>query len=221
MSITRTELQSMDRDELVELVLDLSKRLEDLEETVKEDRDRAARERAESRLQANNARDELKDELKTDIANKSRQFAKLAQRVSRIEEELGVDIADGLGNEGSDRDDRDLSQLGRVVRMGPEAIKDNPTASDYRAKDLVDNWDRWGIRRKDRRKGVVTRRLRSKKDGIKTHLEDERGESLSWKQVYRAMERVAQWSSGEVTLQKIDSNGYVLEHEILLEEERS
>lgn len=213
MSVSRTDLQSMERDELIELVLDLSNRLEGVEDDVDDIREHAALDRAKIRKETSEARDDLKGDLRNDIGNNNRRFAKLAQRVSRLEEELGVDIADGLANEGSDREDRDISNLGRVVRMGPEAIKDNPTARDYRANDIVDNWDRWGVRRKDRRNGTVTRKLRSKKDDIKTHLEDERDENLSWNQVYRAMERVAEWSSGEVSLNKTDSDGYVLVHQ--------
>jgi hypothetical protein len=163
------------------------------------------------------------DELKRDIRSRSDQLhkerAKVARRLSTVEDEVGIARTDALAiAEGGD-DARHMSKLGRLVRHGPAAVSDNPTAKMYRAKELVENWNRWGTVRND--KLGKQRRLSSSKHKLKSRLSDARDESLSWVQVYRAMELVADWSDRKVDLEdgSQDEGQYVLVHRMDEDEE--
>lgn len=217
MSLSRAELQSMDRDELVEVIVGLSQTVDDLRaelDTVRQDRidatDEAAKDRADIRRERANIIDELRSELQEEREQRKeaekrlhRERSKLARRLSAIEDEVGITTSDALAVAKGGQESDHLSKLGRLVRHGPEAVSDQPSAKMYRAKERVDNWERWGeVRRLD--PSTKARRLSSKRDDLKTHLEDVRIESLSWRQVYRAMRLISGWSEGTVQLKDGD-----------------
>lgn len=210
-AVSRAELEGYDRDELVDLVLDFSQRVEDLEERVSNDFETAAKDRASIRTMVNEAIADLEAEIEEVNTTQHKERGKLARRVTEIEDDLGVSSVDAIAvAEGEEADG--YTRLGRLMRVGPEAVVENPTAKMYRAKEIADNFGRWS--QKTKRSGIVERRLASKRDDLKTRIEDNRGERLAWKQVYRAMELVAEWSDGGMTLVEGDDREgkYVLVH---------
>lgn len=155
--------------------------------------------------------DSLSSEFQTAKQRLHRERARLTRRVATLEDELDVPAADALATaEGEDPEH--LSKLGRLVRYGPEGVNDSPTSTMFRARELVVNWNRWGTVRDDAL--GTERRLASKTHDLKTRLEDARDEQLAWIQVYRAMELVAEWSDGSVTLEdgSNEEGSYVLVH---------
>jgi len=217
MSLSRAEVEAMDRDELVEAVVELSDTVADLQATVEilqEDRDRAARERAEIRQDIATVRSDLETEVKDAEDRLHRERSKLTRRVSALEDEVGITAADAVAVAEGGEDATQLTRLARLVRHGPDAVTDRPTETVYRAKELVDNWDRWGTARDDAYR--TERRLASKKHNLRTRLEDARDESLQWAQVYRAMEKIAEWSGGVIDLREgsEEEGKYVLVHRL-------
>jgi hypothetical protein len=229
MAISRAELEAMDRDELVDTVVELSETVADLQTSVETLRDEledesesrrdgdqlAAQDRKEIKSEIADARDDLDDEISTTADVLHRERSKLARRVSALEDEVGVTTADALATAEAGEDAHTLTKLGRLVRHGPEAVSDNPSAKMYRARELVDNWDRWGTIRSDA-VSDPERRLASKQHDLKTRLEDTRGESLAWRQVYRAMQLIEEWSGPNVSLREgsEDEGKYVLVHRL-------
>lgn len=210
MAISRTDLEAMDRDQLIETVLELDRRLEDVEQTVSDGLDNAGRDRAAIRSMIQEELTEIRDDHQQAEKRLHRERSKLARRVAALEDELGITATDALATAEAGADGEHLTDLGRLIRHGPEAVSDQPGATLYRARELVDNWNRWGTVRDD--KLAFERRLASKKHDLKTRLEDARTESLDWRQVYRAMEWIAEHSSPNVTLQEgsTDEGKYVL-----------
>lgn len=214
MAISRADLEAMDRDQLVQVVLELDRRLEDVEERVSEDFENAAKDRADIRTTLSGEVDRLESDAKTTADQLHRERGKLARRVAALEEEIGVTTTDALATAEAGPDGEHLTKLGRLVRHGPEAVSDQPGATLFRARELVENWNRWGTV-KDDELGKA-RRLASKKHRLKTHLEDARDESLSWRQVYRAMEWVGENGGPNVTLTEgsADEGKHVLVHRL-------
>jgi regulator of replication initiation timing len=201
----------MDRDELVETLVGLSDTVEDLQatvETLKEDRNEAARERAAIRQELTQAEDQLEGEIGAAEDRLHRERSKLARRVGALEDELGVAPEEANAIAEAGQEGAHLSPLGRLIRHGPESVTDTPTATLRRAKTLVDNWERWEST--TRNGDLRIRRLGSREHDLKSRLEDVRGEDLSWKQVYRAMEKVADLSDGSVRLKAGQEGKYVL-----------
>lgn len=158
--------------------------------------------------------DDLRDDRRTAEDRLHRERAKLARRVATLEDELGIAATDALAVAEGDTGDHHLSKLGRLVRYGARAVEENPSTTTFRARELVENWNRWGTVRDDAL--GRERRLASRKHDLKTRLEDARNESLAWLQVYRAMQRVAEWSDGAVSLEEgsRDEGTYVLVHRL-------
>lgn len=213
-SLSRAELAAMDRDELVDLIIQLSETVDDLQarvEDVEELSSKAARERAQLGQRLTKKTDELEADLKDRSDTLHRERSKLARRVAALEDEIGITTQDVLATAKAGEDAEHLSKLGRLVRHGPEAVSDRPTERMYRARDLVENWNRWGTIRDDAH--GRERRLASTGHNLKTHLEDARDESLSWNQVYRAMELIDEWSDDRIDLRDGGDEGrYVLVH---------
>ena len=225
MSLSRAELQSMELDELVDAIVRLSQTVEDLQAHVNEEkelRQDAAKDRAAIRRERSEIIEDLREELAEEREQRKQaeqrlhqERSKLARRLSAIEDEVGITTSDALAVAEGGEDAQHLSKLARLIRHGPEAVSDDPTTTMRRAKEFVDNWERWGqVRRLD--SSTKERRLASKRDDLKTHIEDERNERLSWKQVYRAMELIADWSDGTVSLKEGDDGEgkYVLVHRV-------
>lgn len=210
-AVTRAELEAYDRDELIDFVLELQREQEEIRDEIAEIKQHAGTDRAKIRKMVSEKIDELEDEIQEVDHVQHKERGKLARRVTEIEDELGVAAVDAIAiAEGEEADG--YTRLGRLMRVGPEAVVENPTAKMYRAKVIADKFDRWA--QKSKKHGIVERRLASSRDDVKTRIEDERDENLAWRQVYRAMELVAEWSDGGMALREGgDKEGkYVLVH---------
>lgn len=215
-TLSRADLEAMDRDELIEAVLELDRRVADLEQRVSEDFDTAAKDRSAIRSLLDEELAELSDELALATDQLHRERGKVSRRVATLEDELGITATDALATAEAGEDGEHLTKLGRLIRHGPDAITDQPgrQMTLHRASDLVDNWNDWGTVKDD--KLGRERRLASKKHRLLTHLEGTRNEDLSWRQVYRAMEWIAENAGPNVTLQEgsEDEGKYVLVHRL-------
>lgn len=196
-ALTRAELEQYHRDELVDFVLELQHDLRELEERVREDFNTAASDRAQIRAIINEEIARLEQQDADDRDTLHRERNKLARRVTAIEQEIGVETVDALAIAEGESTDQ-LTKLGRLMHIGAEGVSENPSETMRRARVIANNFDEWCEKRK--RNGVVERRLASRRDDVKKLLEAERQESLAWKQVYRAMRLVADWSGGNIAL---------------------
>jgi len=218
-SVSRAELEAMTRDELIKLLLDLSHEVDRLREDLEAEQERrrdlqehAGKDRAEIRRDLQADLNDLREDLKQTRSQLHHERSKLARRVTAVEDEVGISTQDALAVAEGGQDADGLSRLGLLVRHGPEAVSDRPTEKMYRARELVENWSRWGVTRDDSLR--TERRLAAAGHSLKTRLEDARDETLSWRQVYRAMELIDDWSGATITLQdgSDDEGKYVLVH---------
>lgn len=213
MSVDRDQLAAMSKHELIDTVANLADQVETLTDELaaaEEHRNDLARQIAATSGDLYEDIEALEADLNTKEQTLHRERSKLMRRVSVLEDEVGITRSDALAVAEASGDVHDLTRLGRLLRHGPEAVTDQPSAVHYRARDLVDNWNRWGQVKSDAY--GKERRLASKKHHLLTHLEDSRNENLQWSQVYRAMELVAEWSDGKVELRQNDDEGKVLVH---------
>lgn len=218
-SLNRATLEAMSRDELVDVILALDERVNALEDATDDLPNIRARTNG-----LNSAVDRLEDDvadLETqhdqDIHQLHRERSKVTRRLSVVEDDVGIAATDALAVAEAGQDAHQMTRLARMLRHGPHAVVDNPSATHYRAKELVENWNRWGDTHSfDRTK---ERRLACVEHDLKTRLEDARDEDLAWRQVYRAMKLVENWSDGKIELREgTDGEGkYVLIHEVARE----
>lgn len=214
MSLSRAEVERMDRDDLVDAVVDLSEAVADLRDELNELKDHTGRQQAELHARISDVEAMFSEDISSAEDRFHHERSKLARRVSALEDEVGVSAADAVAIAEGGTEATQLTKLGRLVRHGPEAAVENPGPTAYRAKALVDNWNRWGTVRDDAL--GKERRLASKEHDLKTRLEDVREESLQWAQVYRTMEKIAAWSEGTIELRdESEAEGkYVLVHHL-------
>lgn len=206
MAISRADLEAMDRDQLIEAILDLDRQVADLREEMEVHREHANRDRAKIRAERGELLDDLRDEiadLRDDLTRSERRLhqerSKVIRRVANIEDELGFEDEDVIAlAEGGEEALRE-SPLSRLLEAGPEAVEDRSTETLYRAEALARNWIRWG-RSKETDGAVVERTLATNRDDLRIRLEDAREESLSWRQVYRAMQKVAELGPENIRL---------------------
>jgi len=211
--LSRAELEAMDRDELVDAILDLATTVDDLQAELEEVKECAAKERAAIRCEVNETEKDLRSQQRQGVDTLHHERSKLARRVSALENELDIEPSAAVQiAEAGAEEAAEYSRLSLLLRHGPEAISNRPTQRMYRARELLQNWDRWGTTRSDKLTDGVERRLAAKGHDLKTRLEDARSESLSWKQVYRAMELIEEWSGERIALREgnADEGKYVL-----------
>lgn len=215
MSVDPENLMAMSKPELIGVITDLAEQVEALADELdaaEEHRNDLARQIASASGDLYEDIEALEDELQATEQTLHRERSKLMRRVSALEDEVGITQADALAVAEAGDDAQHLSKLARLIRHGPEAVAEQPSPVHYRAKTLVENWNRWGRVQNDAHGKV--RRLASKEHDLRTRLEDARDESLQWSQVYRAMELVAEWSGGVVELRQTDDEGKVLVHTV-------
>lgn len=178
--------------DILERMRDLEATVDDLQAELGEEKHERAKDRQRiAQLEDENAylRETLEqvDGLEARV-NKER--AKLTRRVANVEDELGLDDQDVLALAEGGHDAVRESGLARLLEGGADAVTQTPTATYHRAEVLARNWIRWGHTKKQRG-AVVERTLATQRDDLRTRLEDARGESLEWRQIYRAMQKVA------------------------------
>lgn len=81
------------------------------------------------------------------------------------------------------------------------ALPSNGRESFDRAIHLFEHFGKWSNKTPKGR--VIT-------DGIRKLLETVSGESLAWRQVYRAMDKVEEWTNGMITHERTNRHGHVL-----------
>lgn len=209
MSLSRAEVEAMDRDELVDAVVDLSQAVEDLQaevETLRDDLQTEVENRqsglADAARQRGNIRDDVdavaekveSGDTSDEIDTLHRERLKLARRLTAVEEELDIDATEAS----KAADGRKTSPLYLLEHVGPEAVSDHAGATLHRARTLVEHADRWGETRTNPKYGTH-RVLASAAHDLKTRVEDARDEDLQWRQVYVAMEKVADLGGDHVT----------------------
>ena len=82
-----------------------------------------------------------------------------------------------------------------------DATMGHVTASVDRATTLFSNFTEWASKTP---KGMII------KDGLKNLLSTATGERLSWRQVYRAMDKLEEWSKGRITHEVHRKHGHLL-----------
>lgn len=190
-SISREEVEAMDRGEMVDLVLDLSSRLDELEERVESGFEAAGNGRAEIWTALNDGLEDVESEIRAGDDRQAHERSKLTRRVANLEEELGLEDQDVVALAEGGHEALRESDLARLLEAGPEAVTKRPSPVYHRAETLARNWMRWGESQEEN--GIVYERsLATERDGLLTRLEDRRNEDLTWKQVHRAMEKIAQ-----------------------------
>jgi hypothetical protein len=147
-----------------------------------------------------------KDELKEAKEHSGRERAELSKRVSGVEEtieDVGLDDATPTPNSGKTNIQHgDLTPVEQLSRADdPSEVTDSPTVE--RAVSLFKNLPRWGSKTP---KGVVLKPA----DNPLSLLEADQGESLAWKQYYRAAEALEQLSEGSVTFFDSDRHGKMI-----------
>jgi|GEM_PF-4427299 len=215
-TLSRSDLEAMDRDQLIEEILDLDRRVADLEEEIESHREHANRDRAKIRAERDELLEDLRDEiadLQDDLDRSERRLhqerSKVVRRVANIEDELGFEDEDVIAlAEGGEAALRE-SPLSRLLEAGPEAVDDRSSETLYRAETLARNWIRWGGS-KEQDGEIVERTLASSRDDLRTRLEDARNETLRWKQVYRAMLKIAEMGPENIRLVERDDWGKTL-----------
>lgn len=144
--------------------------------------------------------DELEEELQEYRDHNERDKAKIRQQVSTAVED----------SERSDSDDaekgRDLLPMERLIEMGANGITGQVTASVQRAKAIFEHFRQWSSKTPG---GYVV------KDNLKQLLETATGESLAWKQVYRACRALERFTRGVIEFKKTRRHGWIVTAESL------
>lgn len=217
---TRSHLERLSKDELVDLVVnlqgdvdDLRDELDELQAKFEDAKHTAGKHRAAIAADVSQLEDCLDDDLDTlesdlsaDLSRATdtlhRERSKLARRVTALEDEVGIEPTTAVKiAEAGKEDAQSYSRLSLLLKHGPEAVSDRPTETQYRARELLRKLDEWGTKRSDAYTDGVEYRLASKKHDLKTRLEDVRGERLEWTQVYRAMRLIDEWSGANIVLE--------------------
>jgi len=127
------------------------------------------------------------------------------RRIDELEEEIEDEKGGVQTDETTTRDD-DLLPIERLMRLRDEdddhpALPSNGRESFDRATTIFENFKSWSKR---------TPKGRTVTDGLKKLLETATGERLAWRQVYRAMDKVEEWTNGVITHEQTSRHGHVL-----------
>lgn len=144
--------------------------------------------------------DELEDELQEYRDHNERDKAKIRQQVSAAIEESERSESD------EETEGRDLLPMERLIQLGESGVTGTVTASVERAKAIFEHFQSWASRTPS---GYVV------KDNLKNLLETATGESLAWKQVYRACRALERFTRGVVEFKKTRRHGWIVTAESL------
>ena len=122
-------------------------------------------------------------------------------RIDELEAQLEENNPKGSSEEDAPAQD-DSTPLEQIA----DDKKDDPvgvqvTASVTRAAAVMKNWSSWS---KKAPKGRTVR------DNLKNLIETATGESLAWRQVYRACKKVEQLTKGKIVFSKTKRHGWIL-----------
>jgi len=152
-------------------------------------------------------------------AELERKYEELTDRVERVElsrdaahrriDELEDRIEDEKGGVQDDEttiQDDDMLPIERLARMEDDedkrdGVMADVTASVERATVLFENFRDWS------KKAPAGRVIR---DNLRNLLSTATGERLAWRQVYRACEKLEEWSKGAIQFKQHDRHGWML-----------
>lgn len=139
--------------------------------------------------------DELESELQEYRDHNERDKAKIRQQVSET-------VTESERSESEDDENgRDLLPMERLIRIGETGITGQVTASVQRAKAIFEHFRQWSSKTPT---GYVV------KDNLKQLLETATGESLAWKQVYRACRALERFTRGTIQFKKTRRHGWMV-----------
>ena len=134
------------------------------------------------------------DTLESELDRVNRERAALARRLTAVEDAVDIDETAVTSSDGGTP-----SPLELLARIGPEAVAVDNGPTLHRAHEIARNRTRWGeirvVLKYGRHHVLATRH-----HDLKTHLEDAREESLSWNQVYRAIQLCADLGGEHVSI---------------------
>jgi hypothetical protein len=126
-----------------------------------------------------------------------------AKKTAKQARAVGSSDSEPTGNDGeNDSDDDEITTLERIAdddQDDPAGVRVTPSVT--RAASVMKHWFDWS---KKARKG------RNIKDGLKKLIETATGESLAWRQVYRACKTVESLTKGKIVFFKHDRHGWML-----------
>lgn len=145
--------------------------------------------------------DELEEELQEYRAENERDKATIRQQVTEA-----VADSERSDSEESDGAGRELLPMERLIELGESGVTAQVTASVKRAKAVFEHFHSWASKTPS---GWVV------KDNLKQLLETATGESLAWKQVYRACRALERFTKGVIEFKKTRRHGWIVTAESL------
>lgn len=128
---------------------------------------------------------------------------KTAKEAEKMAQEAGSSTDDPKGKtaeSGSQNDETTtLERIADEDEENPAGVQIGPSVN--RAATIMKNWRNWS------KKAPKGRNIR---DGLKTLLETATGETLAWRQVYRACKKVEQLTKGKLVFIKKKKHGWML-----------
>ncbi|WP_233554044.1 hypothetical protein [Halococcus sp. IIIV-5B] len=123
------------------------------------------------------------------------------KRIDELEARLSDSEPQGKSGEGGSQND--MTPIERVSKADEhdDATMGHVTASVERAVSIFDHFEEWSSKAPKGR--VITGNLRNL-------LTTATGESLAWKQVYRACRKLEEWSKGRIAFEKTRRHGWIL-----------
>lgn len=112
------------------------------------------------------------------------------QEIAELEADVDEARSNGTMSDPSNSIDDEWTLAEKALSIGPEEFLDS--ASEKRAVSILDRFSEWSSI------AQAGRVIQTRDDKLKTLLEAERGESLAWKQVYRACEALEILSDGYI-----------------------
>lgn len=160
---------------------------------------------------ASPTKDDRIEQLEQELAALRSEFAAYRDAVSKRFsgqeselEQLEQEVSDAEGGSGDDDSSSDNGQT--ALEQIADDEQDDPTgvqitSSVDRAAAIMKHWFDWSDKAP---KGRVL------KNGLKRLVETATGETLAWRQIYRAMQKVEQLTKGKIVFVDTDRHGKVL-----------
>jgi len=192
------------RDELLDRLNSMADRIDDVEmrlNSASQKRDDLQEqvwgledELEEERAQNERLRDE-NDDLRDTVGQLERDRVRLFRRVAFLEQQVdGVDESNAAAV-----GDTTMTPLDLLAAIGPDAVAERDSKTLRRGRVLVEKRDDWGETLRNQKYGRH-HVLGTRRHDLRSRLQDVRDEDLAWRQVYRAMEKLARLGGDDVIL---------------------
>jgi chromosome segregation ATPase len=185
---------------LEETVESKNERIDELQQELREQNQRSARERAQIRQRITSVEEDVDtvedvpEDLRDERDTRGREDAKLRRRIAAVAEKAGVDVTDAdlLGDD----------KIQRVVTHGVDDVESSPTTTHYRAATLLERLPEWGTKMADK-KG---RRVAITAPEVRSRMEDARDEKLQTSQVNRVFKQIVTWAADSPRYASFDTS---------------